>query len=343
MLCAGRDVALTTINAMERPDVLVLGAGGTIGAAWMSGVLAGIAEATGIDFAAVEHIVGTSAGSMVAADLLAGQEPRAPLAEELAPASDDDPVDGRPGRGAPAGSIAEDDAAAIGLAAAVDADLDGAASDEPSPLNGALRLGGTIAGIAARPLMPFALSLARPASSRIRAALLARIPPPRPALDDLRERIDRHGLQFDGRLRIACVDRESGRRVIFGAPGSPVASVAEAVQASCSVPWTHRPVRIGEREYVDGAIWSPTNLDAAPALRDTHVLCLAPTGGPLGAQPRHPAVRTAATAAAGIELQLLRRRGALVDLVVPAPADPAEHPRVTGYRQGLALAANDAD
>ncbi len=324
---------------MERPDVLVLGAGGTIGAAWMSGVLAGISGTTGIDFAAVEHIVGTSAGSMVAADLLAGQEPRAPSLEEQAPASDSDPGDGA-ADGQPAG-ILDDDAAAIGLAAEVDADLAGALvddmPDQPSPLNGALRLGGTLAGIATRPLMPFALSLARPASSRIRAAVLARIPPPRLALDDLRERIDRHGLQFDGRLRVACVDRESGRRVIFGAPGSPTASVAEAVQASCSVPWTHHPVRIGEHDYVDGAIWSPTNLDAAPALRDTHVLCLAPTGGQLGSQPRHPAVRSAAAAAAGIELQLLRRRGALVDLVVPEPADPGEHPRVTGYRQGLAL------
>jgi predicted acylesterase/phospholipase RssA len=43
------------------------------------------------------------------------------------------------------------------------------------------------------------------------------------------------------------------------------------------VPWLFAPVTIGTREYVDGGVWSPTNLDAAPAGRDTHVLCLNPT------------------------------------------------------------------
>ncbi|HEX5146536.1 MAG TPA: hypothetical protein VFV85_05905, partial [Conexibacter sp.] len=63
---------------MQRPDVLVLGAGGSIGAAWLGGVLAGIAAEGAIDFTACEHVVGTSAGAMVAADLLGGVEPRAP-------------------------------------------------------------------------------------------------------------------------------------------------------------------------------------------------------------------------------------------------------------------------
>jgi NTE family protein len=110
------------------------------------------------------------------------------------------------------------------------------------------------------------------------------------------------------------------------------------VQASCSVPWVYGPVRIGEHEYVDGAIWSPTNLDAAPALRDTRVLCLSPTGGPLGAQVRHAAVRAAATTAATLETLALQRRGAVVQLVTPPPAPADEHVRLTGYRQGLALA-----
>ena len=47
-------------------------------------------------------------------------------------------------------------------------------------------------------------------------------------------------------------------------------------RASCTVPWLFAPVTIGGREYVDGGVWSPTNLDAAPAGRDTHVLCLEP-------------------------------------------------------------------
>src|SRR3712207_8755825 len=50
------------------------------------------------------------------------------------------------------------------------------------------------------------------------------------------------------------------KRVVFGKPGAPRASVADAVTASCSIPWVFRPVEIGDREYVDGGAWSLTNL-----------------------------------------------------------------------------------
>jgi NTE family protein len=307
---------------MQRPDVLVLGAGGTIGAAWMSGVLAGLVEATGIDLLAIEHFLGTSAGSMLSADILGGVEPRAPDAEDL-----DTRID-------PA-----DDSEA----ARVNGDRDEASAVRENGngagalLAGAGRLGGVLATAAGTPLAPLALAAARPGGALARAAALGRMPEPPASLDDLRERIAGHGLRFDGRLRIVCVERESGRRVVFGAPGAPEASVAEAVQASCSTPWGHHSVRIGERDYVDGAVWSPTNLDAAPALRGTHVLCLAPTSGPL-TTPRHPAVRAAAATSAALELLALRNRGAVVRLVTPPTlATPGAHVRLTGYRQGLAL------
>jgi NTE family protein len=172
----------------------------------------------------------------------------------------------------------------------------------------------------------------------VRAAALARIEQPTGSLEDLRARIARHGLRWDGRLRVVCVDRARGRRVVFGAPGAPAATIAEAVQASCSIPWVYRPVRIGEVDYVDGAVWSPTNMDAAPALRETHVLCLAPMGGQLGATERHTAVRAATNTAIRLETLTLQRRGAHVTVVVPEQTDPAEHARATGYRQGRALA-----
>lgn len=295
---------------MQRPDVLVLGAGGTIGAAWLGGVLAGIAAETGIDFAACEHVVGTSAGSMVAADLLAGAEPRAPSASAAAPNQN--------GSGA---SRTGDDAAGSQR-------LRGRAG----------RLGAGLASAAGTSLAPVALSLGRAPGALVRAAALARIDASRASLDDLGARIAGHDLRFDGRLRIACVARARGRRVVFGAPGAPAATVAEAVQASCSIPGVYPPVSIGEDEYVDGAVWSPTNMDAAPALRDTHVLCLAPMAAQLGARERHPAVRAATTAAIRLETLALRRRGARVTVVVPEPASPDEHARVTGYRQGRALA-----
>ncbi len=295
---------------MQRPDVLVLGAGGTIGAAWLGGVLAGIASETGIDFAACEHIVGTSAGSMVAADLLAGVEPRAP---------------GAPG----AASNGSGDGS---LPAGAETDRDGATRGRAS------LLGASLASAAGTSLAPLALSLGRAPGALVRAAALSRIDASRGSLDDLAARIAGHGLRFDGRLRIACVARARGRRVVFGAPGAPAATVAEAVHASCSIPGVYPPVRIGEDEYVDGAVWSPTNMDAAPALRDTHVLCLAPMAAQLGARERHPAVRAATTAAIRLETLELRRRGAVVTVVIPEPAPPDEHARVSGYRQGVALA-----
>src|SRR5437763_16555834 len=60
------------------PDVLVLAAGGAVGEAWMSGVLAGIEASADVDFRRVESIVGTSAGSIVGATLVGGHRPRRP-------------------------------------------------------------------------------------------------------------------------------------------------------------------------------------------------------------------------------------------------------------------------
>src|SRR3954452_10236988 len=61
----------------DRPDVLVLGAGGTLGEAWMRGLLSGLESAGGPDMRACEYFVGTSAGASVAAALAAGGRPRA--------------------------------------------------------------------------------------------------------------------------------------------------------------------------------------------------------------------------------------------------------------------------
>jgi NTE family protein len=188
------------------------------------------------------------------------------------------------------------------------------------------------------------------AGALLRAAMLASIPRPYRTLDDLRAYIEKHPVQFDGRLRIATVDKRSGRRVVFGSPGSPYATVAQAVQASCSVPWLFAPVVIGADEYVDGGVWSATNLDAAPAGRDTHVLCLNPTAGISGSHPLLAAARRVARAAAAVEALALRRRGAVVQTIVPSlesaatmggdfmDPEPRAHVLAAGYRQGLSVA-----
>ncbi|MBP2326195.1 putative acylesterase/phospholipase RssA [Kibdelosporangium banguiense] len=56
---------------MTNGQALVLGGGGVAGIAWMTGLLAGLAE-SGKDVTGADLIVGTSAGSAVAAQLGSG-------------------------------------------------------------------------------------------------------------------------------------------------------------------------------------------------------------------------------------------------------------------------------
>ena len=217
---------------LDRPDVLVLAGGGTLGEAWMRSLLDGAGTAAGIDFRECEYFVGTSAGSIVAAFLAAGRAP-------------DSGAEAR---------AARDWAAA--------ADGNGTPPALPRPSAGS-------SAAAAAPLAPIALATATPGGAVARAAALRAAPRTKRSMPGLGRLIDAEGARFDGRLRVVAVDRRNGRRVVFGAPDAPAARVGEAVLASCSVPWIFAPVEIGGREYVDGGVWSPTNLDATPARRGT--------------------------------------------------------------------------
>jgi NTE family protein len=62
-------------------------------------------------------------------------------------------------------------------------------------------------------------------------------------------------------LWIVALDYASGKRVVFGRDGAPRAHLDEAVRASCAIPGLYSPVKIDGRLYVDGGVWSPSNLD----------------------------------------------------------------------------------
>jgi NTE family protein len=299
------------VESFTFPDVLVLAAGGGVGEAWMSGVLAGIEDAAGVDFRSVEAVVGTSAGSIVGASLIAGRKPRRPRET------------GRAGE-----RFARD--------------ADGS------------RLGGLV-GAAARgvwaasaPLAAPALAVGAPGGAIARSWVLARVPDRGMSLGRLEREVERGGARWDGRLRVCTVDRATGRRVVFGRPGSPRATVGQAVAASCSVPWIFAPVTIGGREYVDGGVWSITNLDAAPAGRDSEVLCLSVTASlSLALGSPFAALRSAMRAGEAVETLALRRRGASVRTIGPDPDAASElglnlmddrrrgPALAAGYRQGL--------
>jgi NTE family protein len=304
----------------SRPDVLVLGGGGVLGEAWLTGVLAGIEKATAFDLRECEYFLGTSAGSIVAAQLIAGERPRRP---------------------AKPGVPLEDNAAQQSSSLA-------AAGLEAAKRAGAWALA---AGSAFAPL---ALGAAAPGGALVRATMLRRLPRPNGSLDGLRRHVARSGARFDGRLRIAAVDRRTGRRVMFGSPGAPPATVADAVVASCTVPWLFAPHEIDGREYVDGGVWSPTNLDAAPAGRGTHVLCLNPTANLEGSHNVLALIRQVSRSAVSIESLAVRRRGATVQLVAPdvqsaatmgtnfMARGPRERVLAAGFRQGLAIGSSGA-
>ncbi len=198
---------------------------------------------------------------------------------------------------------------------------------------------------------PLALGLAAPGGAFMRSLLLGRLPRPSQTLDQLRRHIEELGGRFDGRLRITAVDRGTGRRVVFGSPGAPGASVAEAVEASCTVPWLFAPVQIGDREYVDGGVWSPTNADAAPVGAGSCVLCLNPTASLTASSDAIGVFRRVSRSAAAIETAALRRRGAEVHVVRPSPdcaremglnlmdRKPSARVLAAGYRQGRQLGA----
>ena len=68
----------------DQRTALVLGGGGITGIAWEIGVLAGLAEA-GVDLGGADLVVGTSAGSVVGAQLTSGADLEALFARQLEP------------------------------------------------------------------------------------------------------------------------------------------------------------------------------------------------------------------------------------------------------------------
>ena len=214
---------------------LVLGGGGTLGAAWMIGALCALEEARGIDARDAHLIVGTSAGSILAALLGAGAG-----AEDLWLHQRGQQVE----RGPLAGRSFDYDQAA-----------GGASPPLPIPGIGSPRL--------------IVRSVRHPRRFPGAAVLSAFLPPGRGSLGDIGKMVE--DVIPSGTwsphpgIRIVAMDYDSGERVVFGQPGAPPVGLAEAVVASCSIPGWFPPARVGERRFVDGGTVSTTNLDLLQA------------------------------------------------------------------------------
>jgi NTE family protein len=75
-------------------------------------------------------------------------------------------------------------------------------------------------------------------------------------------------------------DIGSGQEMVFGKGNTGL-----AVRASCAIPGVFRPVRIGDRTYVDGGVVSPVAVDAARRLGADVVIAVDITGGVSGSIP----------------------------------------------------------
>ncbi len=256
----------------------------------MTAVLTGLDEGETFDARSCALYLGTSAGSIVAASLVAGLSPESRLGE-------------LPEQ--PAVSLSE--------------------GEEPlSALRQTLDVAASLGNAAAAPLASLALSSTTAGGALLRRAALRRAPVGSRSLAELARAVEATGVRWDGRLRIAAVEQESGRRVLFGAVGAPELPVAAAVQASCAIPGVFQPVRAGARSYVDGGVWSPTNMDAAEVERGQHVLCLNPTGSMRpGAAALIGALGPISRGIAAAEALALRHRGAIVSTINPDDASTA--------------------
>jgi NTE family protein len=126
---------------------------------------------------------------------------------------------------------------------------------------------------------------------------------------------------------IVATDYHSGRRVAFGRPGSMRTSMAQAVAASCAVPAWYEPVSIDGQPHIDGGVCSPCNADLLATSGLDEVYVLAPMAAAEHDRPRDPLTwlerrwRRSSTKRVRREVDKLRAAGVAVTLLAPKAAD----------------------
>lgn len=223
---------------------LVLGGGGVLGAAWMTGALSVVQQRMDWDVRESEIVVGTSAGSVLAALVASGVDVDSMVAHQ---------------RGQPLAAEQQ---------ISFDHDRAGGGALPPMP-----RIGIGSAALLAR-------AAVRPRRYPPLAAFSAVLPRGRGSLASVGELVraavgDRPWPEQPAAWIIA-MDYNRGRRVAFGRKGAPEASLDQAVMASCAIPGWYQSVTIGGRRYVDGGTCSPVSADLLAGEGLDEVMVLAP-------------------------------------------------------------------
>ncbi len=77
-------------------------------------------------------------------------------------------------------------------------------------------------------------------------------------------------------LAVVAHDLDAGERTVFGAPPFLDVPIARAVAASSAIPVLFAPVRVGERDYIDGGLGDVAHVDVAAQLGASVVLIVNP-------------------------------------------------------------------
>lgn len=82
--------------------------------------------------------------------------------------------------------------------------------------------------------------------------------------------------QRQRRLYIISMILDTAERVVFGPDDENDVSISKAMQASLALPLFYKPVRIGNEDYIDGALAKTTSMDVAIAKGADLIICYNP-------------------------------------------------------------------
>jgi NTE family protein len=282
----GTRLAMHTAQTPAPRVGLVLGAGGTTGAAFHAGTLLALEQDLGWDPRTADLIVGSSAGSIVGALLRTGLS-----ADDLA-------AWGASAVASPSGRVSRlllDELEAVGYRIT------------PSSLR--VRL--PSAGMIRRAL--------RPSQLKMHTAVMSLLPQ---GWINAGESLQRLGTLREGwpqeRLWITAVRVADARRVVFGREDHR-ATLGQAIAASCAIPAFFRPVEIGRHRYIDGGAHSPTNADLLIDAGVDVAVVLSPMSARADALRRRPdhVLRSLFSRRLAVECQTLRNAGIEVHVFQP--------------------------
>jgi NTE family protein len=273
----------------------VLGAGGVLGAAWTIGAMRALELEHGVDPRTCEIVIGTSAGSVLAALVSSGLGTETLVNHQRGIVVEGDPQ--------------------------VDFDYDGEGALPPRPR---LRMG-------SRQILVRALR--HPRHVRLIPTLSGLAPQGRGSIDAIGALVDSVATADwprppgHPRTWIVALDYRTGLRVPFGRAGAPPARLADAVMASCAIPGWYAPIEIDGRPYVDGGAWSSTSLDLLAGHYLDEVYCLAPMAFLESDHPRsmlgraERQVRRLVTRRMLHEAEQVRAAGTKVTMLAPVADD----------------------